>query len=339
MSAPHGDLAGRYLGVVIRLLPAGHRQWGEAMRAELAAIESAAERRRFALSCTRAALSARANARVRTQQEVALAAALLLLAAALALTGAIGPTIPALATLTALAWLARRRGALGPVRPGRVAGTVRAAGFALPCSFLLVEAVQGGASGLLQPDHHGRLVTLVLTFLAAAFLAITADRSRLGDAVLSAGATAGLVAGAAAFVLLPFAQHADPLATGLPGNSSWLALAALGAPVAAALHVARRTRCAYQAIEAALCSAAFAALVVALLGKGAIAFFPGEIPHFAGQMMLPGTSAAARQAEDAIAASDRYEGFFSFGVLLTAGLWVAARPSIRVRMTRTSPSS
>ena len=50
------DAADRWLGLVIRLLPASRAQWGHAMRAELAALENAADRRRFALSCTRVAL-------------------------------------------------------------------------------------------------------------------------------------------------------------------------------------------------------------------------------------------------------------------------------------------
>ena len=53
-------------------------------------------------------------------------------------------------------------------------------------------------------------------------------------------------------------------------------------------------------------------------------------------MMMPGASAAARRAEDAIAASDRYEGFFSLGVLLAASLWAVARPPARPQTTRGS---
>ena len=301
------------------------------MRAELAALENAADRRRFALSCTRVALVPTAGPR--------LGVASLVLVAAVALAGVIGPAIPALASLAALAWLGRRPGAFGPVRRGRVARAVRAGGLALPCAIVLIDALQGGMPGLLQPDHHGRLVTLVLAFLAAAFLAVSADGSRLGDDVLAAGAIAGLVAGAAAFALLPFAQNAAPLASGLPGSGWWLALVVFGAPLGAAWAVGGRARSAARGVEAVLCSATFAAFAVALLGLGAIALFPGQIPHLAGQMMMPGASAAARRAEDAIAASDRYEGFFSLGVLLAASLWAVARPPARPQTTRAARSS
>ena len=62
MTRPAHDLAARYVGVVARLLPATRSQWGEAMQAELAALESPSERRRFALACTRAALVPSASA-------------------------------------------------------------------------------------------------------------------------------------------------------------------------------------------------------------------------------------------------------------------------------------
>lgn len=325
------DLAGRYVDLVVRLLPEARNGWGQAMRAELAALEDASERRRFAFSCTRVVFAPTAGS--------GFGAAALVLVAAVALAGIIGPTIPAIATLTALAWLGRRPGALGPARPGRLPRAVRAGGFALPCAFLFIDALQGGASGLLQADHHGRFVTVLLASLAAAFLAVSADGSRLSDDVLSSGAIAGLASGAAAFALLPFAQNAAPLADRLPGDGSWLALIVVGAPAGAALFAGRRMGSVHAGLEAALCSATFAVLVVALFGLGAVALFPGQIPHFAGQIMMPGTSAAARQAEDAIAASDQYEVLLVFGTLLAASLWAVARSPGRPRETRAARSS
>ena len=218
------DAADRWLGLVIRLLPASRAQWGHAMRAELAALENAADRRRFALSCTRVALVPTAGPR--------LGVASLVLVAAVALAGVIGPAIPALASLAALAWLGRRPGAFGPVRRGRVARAVRAGGLALPCAIVLIDALQDGVPGLLQPDHHGRLVTLVLAFLAAAFLAVSADGSRLGDDVLAAGAIAGLVAGAARVRASCRSRRTPPRSrAGCPGAGSWLALVVFGAPL------------------------------------------------------------------------------------------------------------
>jgi hypothetical protein len=303
------------------------------MRAELATIENASERRRFALSCTRVALSPTAGTRVRGRQMAALGAAGLVLAAAVALTDTIGPTVPALATLTTLGWLGRRPGAFGPVGPGRAPRAVRAGGFAIAGLFLAVATVQNGVSGLLRPDHDGSFIMLLLTFVTAAFLAITARGSHLGGVALASGAIAGVASGAAAFAALPFAQNAPPLAAGLPGDSTWLALVVFGAPAAAALLTRRRTRCADQAVGAALAAGTFAALVVALLGLGAVALFSGQIPHLAGEIMMPGASTSARQAEDAIAASDNYAGLLTFCALLASILWAVARPPSRAWMT------
>lgn len=329
MSAPERDSARRYLDLVVRLLPESRRQWGDALRAELATIESAPERRRFALSCTRVALSPTVRARARAHRLATVAAAGLMLAGAVALTSVIGPALPTLAMLTALALLGRRPDALGPVAPQRAPRVARTSGFALVGSFLLVEVVQDGTSGLIRPSHHGAFVTLLLTFLAAVVLAITARGSRVGSVALILGAAAGLASGVAGFLVLPFAQNAPPLGAGLPGEATWLTLIVFGAPVAAALLTGRRTGRADQAVTAALVAATLAALLVALLGLAAIALFPGRIPHLAGELMMPGTSAAAREAENAIAASDQYAGLLAFGALLAALLWVMARPPTR----------
>ncbi len=81
---------------------------------------------------------------------------------------------------------------------------------------------------------------------------------------------------------------------------------------------------------AALCAGTFAALLVALLGLSAIAFFPDRIPDIVGPVMAPGTSAAQRQAADATEAADPYIGLLLFGALLVVILWVMARPPSRV---------
>src|SRR4051812_41265404 len=52
------DMAGRVLGWAVRLLSADRRaEWGQAMRAELAQLDDAPQRRRFAFGCLRGSLS------------------------------------------------------------------------------------------------------------------------------------------------------------------------------------------------------------------------------------------------------------------------------------------
>ena len=48
------DGANRALSLAVRLLPPARREWGDAMQAELAAIERGPARRRYALGCARA---------------------------------------------------------------------------------------------------------------------------------------------------------------------------------------------------------------------------------------------------------------------------------------------
>ena len=146
---------------------------------------------------------------------------------------------------------------------------------------------------------------------------------------LALGACAGLIAGAVGFVVLPFERIGDPLAAGLPGGRSWLALVVFAAPCTAALVTAARTRRTDRAVLAALCGAAFAALVAAVLGLAAIALFPGSVPDIVGPVMVPGTSAAARQAANATEASDPYYGLLVVGAMLLAMVCVMARPPRR----------
>jgi hypothetical protein len=317
VSAPARDLVARLLDFVIRLLPGARREWGRAMQAELASLERLSERLRFALGCTRVVLLQSARAR---SGGTALAAVALV-----ALSELIGPAIPVTLMLLLLAWLGRRPGHFGPVRPDRATRTARAAGWAVVGAFVLVEARHMGLAGLFHPNADGLPATLPPIVLAAAFLAVTARDTRLGAVALAAGATAGLAAGLAGFLVTPFARIGAPLADGLPFHGSWLILVVFAAPAAAALLAGTRTLQTDQGIMAAACAGTFAALVFGLLGLGAIALFPHSVPDVS-SVMPPGTSAAARQAENAIAASDPYWGFLAFGALLATLLWVLARP-------------
>jgi hypothetical protein len=92
---------------------------------------------------------------------------------------------------------------------------------------------------------------------------------------------------------------------------------------------ARRTREAEQAVMAALCAGACAALLIALAGLSAIVVLPDRVPDIVGPVMPAGTSAAQRQLENSIGASDQYFGLLAFGALLAAVLWVMARPPRR----------
>jgi hypothetical protein len=329
VSAPRRDLAARYLDAIVGLLPAARSEWGRAMQAELATIDSPFERWRFALGCTRVALLPRVRSRAIRQPPAAAVAVSLVLGGEIALASAIGPFVPLILVLALLAWLGRRPGFFGPVRPDGAARVVRGAAYVLLASFLFTLALADGVAGRSDSGRGGVVVSLMLTLSAAVFLAITARSTRFASAGLAFGTAAGVVAGLAGFVVMPFERAGAPLADGLPGHGRWLVPVVFGAPAAAALLTGRRTRRTDQAVMAALCAGTFAALLVALLGLGAIALFPGRVPDIAGSMMAPGTSSAARHAEDVIEASDPYAGLLVFGALLAALLWAAARPPTR----------
>ncbi|WP_322759896.1 hypothetical protein [Frankia sp. Cr2] len=330
MSAFGGDPAGRYLDIVVRLLPAARHEWGCAMRAELATIDRSAERWHFALGCTRAALLQTVKAQ-RAWRPVGVAAAVgLVLAGEIALSSMIGQIIPGVLVLILLVWLGGRPGFFGPVRAERAAQVVRVSGYTLMGLGLLILAVGDSTAKFLQPGPKPPMFVFLLTLYAGVFLATTTGRAGFGGPGLGAGTCAGLVAGLASFVVMPFERIGPPLAAGLPWHGSWLALVIIGAPAAAAVWTTGRTGRGDQGIMAALCAGAFAALLVALLGLSAIALFPDRIPDIVGPVMVPGTSAAQRQAADATEAADPYIGLLLFGALLAVILWVMARPPSRV---------
>ncbi len=303
------------------------------MQAESASIQCLSERRRFALGCARAAVVLAVKAPTLLRRLMVAVVAALVVGAEIALADVIGQAVPLALVLVLLFWLGRRPGLFGPVRAERTARVARASGYVVMVVYLLVVVVGYGVSGVFEPDPKPvPLAALLLTLYAAVSVAITAQRSRLGVCGLAAGAIAGIVAGLAAFVALPFERERSPLAAGLPGQGQWLVLVAFGAPAVAALWTHRRTRRAEQAVMAALCVVVVAILLVSLLGLGAIALFPGRIPDIVGPVMTPGTTDSARQAANATEASDPYAGLLLLGGLLAGILWVMSRPPHRALM-------
>ena len=180
------------------------------MQAELATLARPSERWRFALGCTRAALLPSAEARGAWLPFAVTITAAVVAVAEYALATAIGQTVPLLFVLALLAWRGRHPGYFGPVRPDRAARAVRASGYAL-VAFSLVALIAADGGGLLQPTpaNWGPVFAIMLTLLAALFLALTARGTRFGSIGLAAGSLAGLVAGLATFAVMPFEHGGD----------------------------------------------------------------------------------------------------------------------------------
>lgn len=150
MSRPTGvDAPGLLLAAATRLLPMRRREWRRAMRAELAHIESPAERWRFAVSCLRMGA---------TRPAVLRAAGLVVLAVG-ALAAVLGWTrgvaypplrwglVTLVSVLVAVAWLGRYDGSLGPVGGGVLARCVRSGGCLVLGTFTVGVVGFLGASG------------------------------------------------------------------------------------------------------------------------------------------------------------------------------------------------
>ena len=294
MSARSRDAAARYLDVVVRLLPAARRQWGHAMRAELATIETASERRRFALSCSRVALTPTPGARALAHHLTALGAAAARLAVSIVLPG-FGPTVPGLAPPAALAWRGRGRGRRSRSRRPRSANRanrrLRARGIVPP------RPGGGGRdsrAAAARPRRRGRHASADRPRGSDARRHRAGQSPRRRGAGLRVGCRSRL--GAAAFAAAPFAQHAEPLAARALRPRTWLAVVVFGAPALAALPGVQanpgagtrpsRRRC---APGCSRCSSPRSP------DWAAVASSP-QIPHLAGEITMPGTSASARAA-------------------------------------------
>jgi hypothetical protein len=91
------DAPGRLLAAAVTLLPESRRRWGEAMLAELAHVHGRSARRRFALSCGRAALTLPSPRRARPPVPVATVLVIAAVAACVAATAAFLAQHPAAA--------------------------------------------------------------------------------------------------------------------------------------------------------------------------------------------------------------------------------------------------
>lgn len=310
------------LAAVLRLLPAGRRDWGRAMRAEVAAIDRDQARWRFALSCVRVVV---------TRPVVLRRAGHPLLAVA-ALAGAFGWTsrmaYPPLrwgafglaVLLLAVAWGGRT---LGPVGRGRAARLVRAGGI-LAVGGMTVEFVtkvvgKGDPTGKVGAPLS--IFTVLMTSLLVAVLAVTATRSAATGRVLATGVGAGTAAGAlwTAIVLLTPPIPAD-VGLGLTLTTVAIAVAVLtnagerGGPVKSLLA----------ALLAGTVAQLLIFLLVVLLSAGPAVLIPDLAPA--------ALSPADDLADSRLEIVDPYVALLIFGGLTAMALSVV---SLTTRNERT----
>jgi hypothetical protein len=237
--------AARVLALAVSLLPAGRRDWGDAMYADFAALERGAGRWRFALGCMRVALLLGAW---RIAAYLAVEGIALVAAARSGITGAFLIEVIGLVLVVPplVGWVGRPHGTLS-LGAGRSARLVRYTGYVLIAACATVGIVYLAGEVAPQPQGSGAaaLWTGVIVFVLAGYtvlmLAVTSAQGSVSARTLASGSGFGAVAGIAGFALLPFTQsyavHEPWLASAYVAA---IALVAVGAPAAPATVAAWR---------------------------------------------------------------------------------------------------
>lgn len=317
------DIAGRGLAAAVRLLPPQRREWGLAMQAELATIDTGRERRRYALGCTRAVLTQPAALRTAAAPVFLLAFGAVAIGLALGYpsAGVRGETLALVAILGLAASRARRPGRLGPVAEAPIARRARATG---------VIVVGGSVMLLLASGKHNDpsgwwLASLAMALYFIAVLAVTSQRTAAQPRALQVVAAATLVGLIAWWMpMLLFA--------GVRSHPQTALLGVILAALAAALALGRRSGAAHVAM-AGIAAATATCLLIFLAAIGTYAAFPQLVPDIAGPGNAGGLTPAARAETNRIESTDPYVGEFLLGALLAAAL-ISAAPASR---TRTRP--
>jgi hypothetical protein len=221
-SAPGAD---RLLALAVRLLPAGRRDWGRAMRAESAAIEPGRERWAHAMGCVRVVLGQPSVLRAIGYPVLGV----VLLTGVLRWSGGIAypplrwGVVACVALLLGVAWLGRLPGVLGPVGAGWAARAIRAGGCLLVGGMTAAFASAVGTHG--QPQEQARagvpIFAVLLSSYLVGFLALTAHRTGATGRALASGVGAA-VATAGVWLVLQVAF--PPLPTNIGGSLLALAL-------------------------------------------------------------------------------------------------------------------
>ena len=325
----------------LRLVPAGRRDWAEAIWAEAYEVPSGFRRLAWRAGgvrvIAREALMARKIGRW------------LLFAVAVALAtwanwpgppGRFATAIARMDVVTTVLLLAGlpllARCFLGPAINSRLARFLRAGGYAAILALMVAKAsvlrgVPAETGPALQFDWFAQIVFLVvMAGYVAAILAMTAPRSRVAPATLAAGTGAGIALGVVMYAVAPLGLTNDATEPWLPGAAidpvvvlAWILL--LGGPVVAGAVAVLRYRGPgspqqvtdvriWQGGAAGFLATGIGGLMVTVLGTGTVALMPRAAwlrnLLYPSQHLLP---AVAYSRE--FAASERVGGY---GLILLA---------------------
>jgi hypothetical protein len=327
---------------VARLVPAGRRDWAEAVWAEAGEVPPGLRRLAWLAGgvqvVAREALTARAIGRWLV---FAVAAAVAAWAAWPDLPGGFATVVARMDVITIVALLAGLpllgRWLLGPAGDSRLARFLRACGYAAVLALMAAKAsaLRAGDDGFTGPALQFAWFTEVLFLVimagyVTAILVVTGRRPRVAPATLAIGTGAGIALGVVMYAVAPLGLSKNATEPWLAGSAidpvvalAWILL--LGAPVVTAVMAVRRYRGPgrpqelagarlWQGIVAGLLATGAGALIVTTLGTATIALMPRAawLRHwlFPGQHL---TAAATRSHE--LAATSSVAGY---GLILIA---------------------
>ena len=281
MAPKDRDRPALLLAAATRVLPAGHRDWGRAMEAELASITDRPDRWSFARGCVWAASA-----------EFHLLRGLLHLVAVLGTLATLVAWISAVdylplalilyvivPVLAALCWAARQAGMLGPTGNGVIAWLLRAGGYLIAGAIAVVAVAHSHPATLEARDHGGGV--LMLTTVAASLLfglvSVSARRSAVTARVLITGVGSALAATAAWLIIMLIAPP-------IPPSVGWALTVTAAAATLAVLANSRRVDTAEGCLLAGLVAVTATmvfifATVVAMAKLGPDWLIPAITPH------------------------------------------------------------
>jgi hypothetical protein len=223
------DRAARLLSIGVRFMPAGRRDWGRAMQAELAAIDQPADRWSFAWGCLRASHLLRGAVHL------------------LVVLGALGALLAWIATadspplfwilsvvasvLAAVCWQGRRTGMLGRTGDGVVAWLLRGGGYLIAAGIGVV-ALAHAHPATVEAANAGYNPLAVAAVTGSFLIGLAAVKAAATSRTLVTGAGSAL---AATTVWLIAVLVAPPI----PASAGWALVVTAGAAVVAVLANAR----------------------------------------------------------------------------------------------------
>jgi hypothetical protein len=333
------DLASRALAVVVWVLPRHRSNWGQAMLAELAALDAVGERRRYALGCARAVLSDGAALRTVAAHAIALTFAVVAFAFAFSVSvvDVRIETIAFVVGLAALAWSGRRSGPLGPLGEDRLARRIRGGGYAMLGAVVIPALASLPSSGNLEHKGGVWMFYLAVMLSLAAILFVTAQRrptptrasqlapTRTRSLQLAAALTVGGLTAWWVPMLLLASVRAQP---------GW-ALLSIAVTVLLGLAIGTVLRWPDEQVGLASLAAGVATcLLIFLAAQSTFLVFPQLVPDVG---VVPGMTAAGHLDQNRAEAMDPYVAELFVGALLGALLIATGTATRRGRRTDARP--